>query len=230
LPRPDLDDQARQFADDLSDLLNRTVTNGIRLSAVVTPNGTTLVGRGLTPRNFTSETVPLCKGRNPPRIWLRVAFVLELDDERRYLTVTKSDYSVCLDEAGASVLAHYDYAREPDNEYPAAHVQVNGSNPDLVELYERLCAPVRELGHLHFPVGGRRFRPTLEDLIEFLVLEELVEGHAGWQEVIATHRGGWERLQLRAAVRRDPDTALAQLRDMDLLQPADPHRPKKKKR
>jgi hypothetical protein len=73
-----------------------------------------------------------------------------------------------------------------------------------------------DLKDYHFPVGGRRFRPTLEDIIEFLVLERLVEAHHGWEDAAGEHRSEWDRRQLRAAVRRDPETAMEQLRSMNL--------------
>jgi hypothetical protein len=44
----DLLTEARQFADTLSQLLNTTVCNGVRLSAVTTPKGDALVGHRLT--------------------------------------------------------------------------------------------------------------------------------------------------------------------------------------
>ena len=33
---------------------------------------------------------------------------------------------------------------------------------------------VTDLSKLHFPSGGRRFRPTIEDFIEFLAQETLI--------------------------------------------------------
>jgi hypothetical protein len=63
-------------------------------------------------------------------------------------------------------------------------------------------------------VGGRRYRPTLEDVIEFLVIENLADARDGWADVLACHRKAWERLQLSAAIRADPGTARDVLTDM----------------
>lgn len=224
----DLKAQARDFAAEISELLNGTVTQGIRLGAVVAVGGTTLVGRGITVRNFTPETIPLCIGGRQPRLWLRVAFILSLDDEGQYLTVTKSDYSICLDEDGANVLAHYDYDRAPVNEYPSAHLQVNGANEGLADLFSQTDNAGKLLGHLHFPVGGKRFRPTLEDVVEFLIVEGLLDGHDGWEAQVADHRQRWEELQLRAAVRRDPEAARAQLTAMGYAVTPPPEKPKRR--
>lgn len=74
----------------------------------------------------------------------------------------------------------------------------------------RLCERAgirRELHRFHLPVGGRRFRPSVEDVIEFLAVEGLVEARPGWQDVVEVERAEFHRVQLLAAIRRDPETA-----------------------
>lgn len=59
------------------------------------------------------------------------------------------------------------------------------------------------------------FRPTLEDFIEFIWMERLVRTmHPGWKQVLAEHRATWRNLQLKSAVRADPEVAIEQLRAM----------------
>lgn len=109
------------------------------------------------------------------------------------------------------MLCHYDYERDKEG-YPAAHLQVVGTCPALDQLpCDRTS---EELTKLHFPVGGRRYRPTIEDMIEFIVTEDFAEAREGWQDVVDEHRDGFRRIQLRAAVRRQPDEALDVLQDM----------------
>src|SRR5271155_5813760 len=58
----DLDQEARIFAAEVSDLLNHTVTDGIRLSAVIAHRNDTkvlLVGNRLTKHKFVPEAIPL---------------------------------------------------------------------------------------------------------------------------------------------------------------------------
>jgi hypothetical protein len=213
LPTPDLETQARRFGDDISDLLNRTIATGARLSAVLSPErGTCVVGRGVTRKNFKPQPIALTLGKKPPRAQLLVAYILQLDEEAEHLTVAKSGYSLYLDDDCEHMLMHYDYDRAPTNRYPDAHFQVNGSSAGFDRLVERAQQPPRVLKDFHLPVGGRRFRPTLEDIIEFLVFEELIEAASGWQYAIAEHREEWEDRQLGAAIRRRPQVAVAQLR------------------
>ncbi len=63
-------------------------------------------------------------------------------------------------------------------------------------------------------MGGRRYRPSVEDVIEFLVVEGLVEAHDGWQDAVKVERDEFHQIQLRAAVRRAPEPAAEQLSAM----------------
>ena len=111
---------------------------------------------------------------------------------------------------------HYDYERGK-HKYPEAHLQVDASG----EAWDILCRPRglsnRPLRRLHFPVGGRRYRPTLEDLIAFLITEDLADHHPGAWEHIEAGREDFRKRQLRAAVRRNPEDALSILRELNLL-------------
>jgi hypothetical protein len=52
-------------------------------------------------------------------------------------------------------------------------------------------------------------------VIEFLVTEKLAAGREGWKDVVDEGRKGFQRLQLRAAVRRDPEIASQMLEELD---------------
>lgn len=185
----------------------------MRLSAVIAPDGTVVVGRGVTKRHFEPRCVPLTLGRREPSAYLWLGYILQLDAEHRYLTVAKSGCALYLDPGRDRLAFHYDYEREPAHPYQPAHVQVVGEAPELTALAEARGQSGKSLMHFHFPVGGRRYRPILEDVIEFLVLEELVDARPGWHDVVQEGRDEWEERQLRAAVRRNPEAALAQLRE-----------------
>ena len=216
----DLEGQAREFAAEVTDLLNRTVTDGIRLKSVIANRRATTVhvGYGISSKDLTAKPVPLGIRRTPPACHLLVAYILGLDPEQAHLAVAKSQYGLYLDSDRQKMLVHWDYTRDPENDYPVAHVQVNGDCEHFDTLTEKArnagrISPMRPLRDFHFPVGGRRFRPALEDVVEFLVVEGLAEMRNDWETVVKEHRDRWEEHQLRAAVRRFPEIALQQLRE-----------------
>ncbi len=168
------------------------------------------VAYGITKRDFRARAVPLTLGLHEAHAFLLVAYYMQMDAEGEYPAVTKSQYGLYLDEDRTEMLVHWDYERNPNHPYPAAHVQVNGDAPHWHTLCHRARerlgrdCPERDLRDAHLPVGGRRFRPSLEDVIEFLVVEDLVEARPDWEAVLGAHRDIWEERQLRAAVRRHP--------------------------
>lgn len=77
---------------------------------------------------------------------------------------------------------------------------------------QELAGVTRSLERFHFPVGGKRYRPTVEDMVEFVVIERFAKPRPGWQAVVRQHRDDWARVQLKSVVRRDPETAAEELR------------------
>lgn len=206
-----------QLANEWSRLLNTTVTTGIRLSSTlavndrerpvyvvsyVTGNAKAMVTRG--------GLIPLSVGQKPPRMYLSIESRLTPDRELKYLMNASSIigiYSTCEDE---SVLAHFDYEREKEDGYPEAHTHINASSAS----WDRVIPGGKDLQRLHIPVGPRRFRPSLEDIVEFLIVEDLVDVHPGWQSALKDSRDKYGRLQLQAAVRRQPEVAVSTLEDL----------------
>lgn len=209
---PQLDDLARGFAGDVTDLLNRTVAHGVRLSAVLYGKDRCIVGCGITKRHLTPQTIACTLGAGKPTGHLLVVYTLQMDDEATYLMVTKSEIGFYADDTRKGMVFHYDYARNQGNEYPAAHVQVGGHCEPLIEICTRAPGGPKALRDLHLPVGGRRFRPTLEEVVEALIVEGLAHGHAGWKQAVHEHRTEWLEIQLKAAVRRWPGWAADALR------------------
>jgi hypothetical protein len=208
----DLLTEARKFADTLSQLLNATVCNGVRLSAVTTPKGDALVGHRLTKTNLT----PLKAFRlQKSCIFLALSYRLRADDEGDYLAVGSSFMGLFADELMEQTLLHFDYERDKGDGYPEAHLQVAAESPAWRKVLETCDSDAdrkRSLEHLHLPVGGRLFR-TLEDLIEFLITERLVKGKQGWQQALGTSRNQFSVKQMRALIRRFPAEAEAAVRE-----------------
>ncbi|MFE2427249.1 hypothetical protein ACFXJ5_10910 [Streptomyces sp. NPDC059373] len=155
---------------------------------------------------------PLRIGNQKPRLWMDLSFVCHLDAEEEYLMVLSSFFGVFASESAKDALFHYDYERNKRDDYPDAHLQVAGQEETLAALL-----PGRPLPKLHFPVGGKRFRPCLEDVIEFLVREGLAEARDGYKDVLEAGRARFRRNQLRAAMRRSPEIVEDFVREMGLV-------------
>ncbi|WP_252342150.1 hypothetical protein [Rhodococcus sp. 14-2483-1-2] len=175
------------------------------------------VGYKLDRYNLDAQVgVPLSIG-GEPSLFLGIQMRLECDDEQKYLMVTSSVLVLSVDADLEQTLLHYDYEREKSHGYPEAHVQINATSPDWELSCTRSDGNVRALRKLHLPVGGRRFRPTLEDFIEFLILEKLTLGREGWERSIKITRDEFHHRQLKAAIRRNPALARQCLIDEGLL-------------
>jgi hypothetical protein len=205
-----LDVQATHFAVALNDLLNRTVASEVTLRSTRRDDRTDAalvgldLGEGIRPQTFPVATPHMgC-------LHLLVYFAVRLDPEGVHMAMSKSIFGVygVPGPSGGDPLVRYDYNRDMDG-YPSAHIQVHGESQALGRLNALANRTKRlALSKLHFPVGGKRFRPCLEDLLEFLIVEGFVAPVSeGWQAAINNHRSTFHRRQLLAAIRRDPDTA-----------------------
>lgn len=222
--RRKLERELRRFTDKLSGLLNRTVTTGVSLTTLAEKDGSRgWLGYGISRQRLVPDrAIPLTIGKAPPRCHLGIYQRLRLTPDDRFLVTEYATYGLYvaadLDEG---MVLHYDYEREPQPPdglarypYPMPHVQVNGASGDLQTVCERSDIN-KSLPDLHLPVGSYRYRPTLEDIIHFVVSEGMADAHDGWDEVVADGRAEWEEIQLRAAVRKHPDIAREVLDDVD---------------
>ncbi|MXV87125.1 MAG: hypothetical protein F4117_13315 [Acidimicrobiales bacterium] len=209
--RRDLKRQARGFAAEIQGLLNKTVTIGISLSPEFSGEGNAIL-RYRAPDGGQSggDLIPLTISRSPAKFGIRVFHALTLDEEDQFLQNTKSVYALATID-GDPILT-YDFVRDVGNGYPEAHLHIDGESVGLQRLLDLSGQPQRSAPRLHLPVGGRRFRPCLEDLIEFCITERLVRSHDGWAQVIREARQRFHLRQLSAAVRRAPEVSAEALR------------------
>jgi hypothetical protein len=118
--------------------------------------------------------------RAEPKIWLGFSMRLEQDFEDKYLMVRQSIMLLSASADPTDTLLHYDYERDKADDYPDAHLQICATSEAWKKVGVRTDGSERLLERMHLPVGGRRFRPTLEDIVEFLITEKLAEPRDGW--------------------------------------------------
>jgi hypothetical protein len=205
---------ARDFSDRIQRVLNTTVCTGIRIASVVSADPSVVnVGHGLAKSKLVTERIRVCQRARRPKCWLDVQYKLSLDDAGEYLMVQTSFFGLYAADDDQSCLCHFDYERDKSSGYPEAHLQVYGES---VALSNWRGAPrTRDLKRIHFPAGGRRYRTILEDVIEFMIVEQLADPCDAWEDVLAAERREFQRIQLRAAIRGDPETARRMVQELD---------------
>ena len=67
---------------------------------------------------------------------------------------------------------------------------------------------------LHLPVGGRRFRPSLEEFLNFVIAECGFRGKPGWEPILLRRRQEWLFKQTAAAARDYPEAAAKSLEEL----------------
>lgn len=219
-----LEEQANSFASRLTQLLNSTVTVEATVTSFVIPeSGVAHIAPGAkedAPGFPSRPIVPLSLAPDPAvragaRLWLRLWYRGTMDSEDKYLAVTNSSFGLCINPDPKSQLCairiEFDRGKKS---HAAAHIQIHGMSPEFTYAYATKGQLPRELHKLAFPVGGRRYRPSLEDFIEFLHDAELVDDvHPGWQQALDASRREFQERQLRAAIRNNPEIAVAALED-----------------
>lgn len=152
---------------------------------------------------------------------LRVTYHCTLDGSGEFLKVVSSQFSVHYG-ASSEPLVRYEYVSDIHSRHtPTAHLQLHGNN----ELYAALSMSGRNSKrgertqrriakgaypgsqNVHFPLGGPRFRPCLEDVLEVLIDQFGVKAADGWETAVAAGRKTWRLRQTAAAVRDAPVVA-----------------------
>jgi hypothetical protein len=195
-------------------MLNSTICTGVTITSSVsgTP-GLIYIGHGVARAELASQPFPVHLGRRKASCWVDVGYKVMLEETGRFLTIDASHFSVYSADDERSCLCRFDYERNKGGGYPEAHLQVYGKSAALASWSGQ--PKTRELSRLHLPAGGRRFRFTLEDGIQFLVVEGLAEPRDGWEEALAVQRREWEDIQARAVVRKHSDAARDVLHELE---------------
>lgn len=170
--------------------------------------------------------IPLAvEGR--PILTLKVEYYCSLDTSGEWLATDEAHIKV---HAGSTAsdepLFHYHYRRKANPDLAAAHLHVYAHRDALSHVMASSGSATRRgrakstgqavprTRDLHFPLGGHRFRPCLEDVLEMLVLELGVDHPDGALSALREGRAEWRRNQTRTVVRDDPDEVIRYLNDL----------------
>lgn len=135
-------------------------------------------------------------------------------------------------------LFRLDYLRDPRSGVPSVHYNIHAHRDEVVyAMLQGECnrrqrkrrsgldakGAYPRISQLHFPVGGPRFRPCLEDMLQMVIEEFGVQTEEGWRSVLEEGRAQWRSAQLRALIWKNPGLAAEVLteRGYSVEQPRD---------
>jgi len=101
--------------------------------------------------------------RNRRLLRLSMTLYREPYEKWHRLKVMSCSYQYQVDPDGKQWIFRYDYARDPKNVHPAAHLQINGSRLNV----DGILPADRPLGRVHFPTD----RFSIESVIRLLIIE-----------------------------------------------------------
>lgn len=206
---PALIETASEFAAEVGDLLDRTVVDEPPIGAQVVDDRVVV---GAFDHYGDTVDLPLTiQGEH--RLALRVSFRCTFDFTGAFLAIEQSEFALVVPAVRHPVV-RFDYVRE--RAWASAHVQLHAES-SAVGFLRAHAGKTSETWRLHLPVGGRRFRPSPEDVIEFAIAEFNVDRKEGYAQRIDEGRKRWRRLQVKAAIRDvirdDPRTGPDELKE-----------------
>jgi hypothetical protein len=161
-----------------------------------------------------------------PVFELVVRYLCVWNASKEYFAVDESEMTVSVVGVNES-LFHFDYKREMGGSVPVAHVNVHANRDEIIyammlgtkkRARRRAKATdagtVPRLSQLHIPVGGHRFRPSVEDVLEMLIHEFGIDAATDALPRLRAARAEYRTTQVRASVTDDPEAAAAVLRDL----------------
>jgi hypothetical protein len=219
--------QAEDFARELNDLLKKTFkgrqpqfraiadskSGRVSINSCIDRDGEQIV---------EPISVSLIGRRGIPKVLFDIEFECQWSSEFNFLAVQESSIELRLDGT-RNPLFRYDFDKHKKGENPSAYLHVHAHRDEIAwlmiqgngakprERKKRGAMPV--LSSIHFPLGGERFRPCVEDVLQFCIHEFGLEVKATSRHALETGRVQWRNKQLKAAISDSPLIAVAALRE-----------------
>jgi hypothetical protein len=245
MSEPDPDEELTKQATEFAESLTRTVRDVLgphepAFEAVYETGkagSVRLVVRPQTPEGGPAPSIPV-RIKDHIRLELKVQIWCSWDRDREFLAVDESKVAVRM-VGKAEPLYRWEYIRAPESNVPSAHFHAHAHRDEAVYLL--MCGEgnrraderaaqidaskprIPQVSDLHLPLGGPRFRPCLEDVLQFLIEEFCIDCQDNWKQAIEEGRRTWRRLQTGTVVRDCPQEAARALELMGYkIEPPDP--------
>lgn len=218
-----LEEEAAEFA------TNLTITMQAVVGHTCPPFRVQRIGDHFSVSQQPAKGIPLLRDGKPWLV-LEAEYQCAWNTARQYMRIDQSAIRLLYGD-NPKPLIRYEYA--PSNReigLPAAHLHVHeDATSDLAAMlveagdgsrrsrkrqkkFDRGVVPKQS--EIHFPVGGDRFRPILEDVLQMLIEEYGIDKTPDWRRVLADARERWRVGQIAAATHDAPDSAASALREL----------------
>lgn len=227
-PEPDdsetksgLEERVAEFGKQIIETTNAVLQGGPHLFSI---NVGGPEGQRVTISQEAAKGIPL-KVDDRVLFYLVVEYQCLWNTDQKFFAVENSAFTLSTVYASAP-LFHFDYLRSPGKLIPAAHINIHAHRDEVV--YAMAMAGKRERGKnrakdldkmkapgmstLHFPVGGHRFRPCLEDVLQMIILEFGIDVLPGAVKALEKGRSMYRTTQLKSAITDDLELAANVLR------------------
>lgn len=204
-----VDDLAQGFADNLDRLVTGCLPDAPPVQLVVVGSQLRIHPVG---QDEKSGGIPLRVSVGEIPAWLRLYYQCTTDSYGSHLTVANSKIWIVATDDPIPIF-RFEYHRD-SRRSPHSHIHVHAERETLAELLTTTGHHHLRMSDLHLPTGGARFRPELEDVIQFLLVDCGFEGQVHWRDALGESRARWREIQTRAVTRALPQTAAEQLASM----------------
>lgn len=209
-PHPALD-RAREYAAELTATVQAVLPSSPDFQAMVLESRLTI---GVFTSSGSIGVLPLFIDGRRVAHW-KLSMLVDLDSAGQHLKVMKSNFSVTA-EVDATPLVRYEFD-DAMRTAPVAHWQFHGERGAFSHLlgqaqFAGKNVKPHSLSSVHFPVGGGRMRPGVDDLLEFLVREFGFDACPAWEAAVQVDRDRYRRIQARTIMRDMTDELVATLR------------------
>lgn len=153
-------------------------------------------------------------GEQVAALW--VQYRLTVAPETGRIVTETSQFRLLL-QSDRDPIARLEYDSRPSTS-PVAHWHVHAERGAFTALLAKAAVagqrrrdPAR-LSTVHYPLGGARFRPSIEDFLCFLIEECGIDSRPGWRSTLARGRDRWHQVQARLVAHDHADDVAAELR------------------
>ena len=217
-----LDVVTTDFVSRLNEVVATAIDTDVRFVARSRPDGERARIEA-SRRGSRHSGLPLVRADDDPAkpvLLLKVTYVVKLARGGEYVKVLTSTMGLWVDVTGGRKkhrpLVRMEYDRYPRTaDRPAAHVHLHANSPEMAWVYGSSNRPAPDLHALHFPVGGQRFRPTLEEFLLFLNRERLyTDFKPNWRPTTLRSLQESRNRQAAATVKKNPELAAGVLTEL----------------